>query len=94
MFWFIPLIGLASAAAIGIIAITIYHIISHRDIRREVNEIPVDNAFKYKILEAKKHSVHVGIFDKKDNLLQEVELRSDEGVSQNVQRSVSKEYVI
>lgn len=94
MFWFLPLIGIASAAAIGIIAITIYHIISHRDVREEVEEIDVDDAFKYKILEAKKHSVHVGIFDKRDNLLQEVELTSDEGVSQNVQRSVCKEYVI
>lgn len=94
MFWFLPIIGLAAAATIGIIAITVYHIITHRDVRENVEEIAVDDAFKYRILEAKKHSVKVGIFDKNNNMLQQAEITSDEGVSNTVRRSIDKEYYL
>lgn len=103
MFWFIPIIlaagaagGLAGGVAGILIALVIDHIISHDDIREAVEQeaIPVNDAFKYKIMEAKKHSVNVGLTDKNNNLLGQIELTSDEGVSDEVLQSVGQEYRI
>lgn len=95
MFWFYPIIAVASAVVAGGIAVIIIdHVITHGDIKRKIVSLTIKKAFKYKILKAKKHSVNVGIFDKKDNFLDSVELKSDAGMSKSVTNSVSNEYYL
>lgn len=96
MFWFAPFIGIASALFVGgvVAAIVINHVITHRDIKRSIKELEVDDAFKYKILKAKEHAVNVGIFDVYDNYLGETELTSDYGMSNSVKYSGDKEYML
>lgn len=95
MFWFSPLIAVATAVAVGsIIVIVIDHVITHGDIKRKIVSMAINKAFKYKILKAKKHSVHVGIFDKEDHILDKVEMKSDKGMSKSVMNGVTKEYTL
>lgn len=93
MFWFSPLFAIAATViAIGIIAV--YHVITHQDVRDAVESIAVDDAFKYKIQQAKKNAVDVGIFNSNNDLIDNFEIQSDDGVSEEVRASVNQVYYI
>jgi VCBS repeat-containing protein len=78
MFWFSPLFAIA-ATVIAIGIIAVYH---------------VDDAFKYKIQQAKKNAVDVGIFNSNNELIDNFEIQSDDGVSEEVRASVNQVYYI
>ena len=95
MFWFYPLIVIATAVfAGGIVAVVIYHCITHKDIKNKINELNIEGAIKYRVKQAKKHSVNVGIFNEEDEQLDEVEFTSEEGVSKSVANAGNKTYLL
>ena len=88
MFPFLPIIlcalgGVATGVAICIV---LDNMITKSRIRKviESESLSVPGSFKYKIKEAKKHAVKVGIFDKRGHELKEIEVQSQKGVSKNV----------
>lgn len=92
MFQFIPLIlcGLGGIAAGFAICVVLDKMITNRRIKEivENESLSVPKSFKYKIIEAKKNAVKVGVFDKREHELKEIEIKSKKGVSSKV--SVNK----
>ena len=51
MFWFYPLIGIATAVfAAGVTAVVIYHRITHKDIKKTIKELAIIGALKYPLI--------------------------------------------
>ena len=95
MFWFYPLIGIATAVfAGGVAAVVIYQRITHKEIKKTIKELAIIGALKYRIKKAKEHSVNVGIFNEDDELLDEVELTSEEGISESIANAGNKTYLL
>ena len=73
MFWFIPIIlaGAVGGIAGGLSTILICGIIDLFSVDENVRESAqhISDAFKYRIKEAKKNAVNVGIFDRETNEL-------------------------
>ncbi|MBR6962554.1 MAG: hypothetical protein IKH86_02885 [Prevotella sp.] len=92
MFPFFPLIlcALGGAAAGFAICVVLDKMITKKRIQEIVKDesLSVPESFKYKIKEAKKNTVKVGIFDKRENELKEIEIQSEKGVSSKL--SVNK----
>lgn len=85
----------AASIAIGgiVYAITIAYKITKETIVEKVNEIiaqkarkELNKAIKAKILEAKKNTVHVGIWDKDENPIGEMTIKSEQGVDASIKQ--------
>ncbi len=74
-----PIAGLAVAAVYYIKGI-----IDKRTVAEEVGQ-RVDNSFRAQILECKRNSVKVGIFDEEDNHIQNISLQSEAGISSELE---------
>ena len=89
MFQFTPLILCALGgvtAGVFLLCIVIDKVITKERIREAVkNEsLSMPNAFKYKIKEAKKNAVNVGIFDCNGQELKEIKIESSKGLSPTI----------
>jgi hypothetical protein len=81
------LLGLAGVVVGAAISIVVDTIINKKKVRNAVKDesLHLPKAFKYKILEAKRHAVKVGIFDKCSQQLSTLNIESDEGVADDIQ---------
>ena len=88
MFPFVPIIlgAVLGGGAVFAISVIIDKLIMRKVIRKTVKDesLSIPNAFKYKIKEAKKNAVKVGIFDPSGNELKEINIGSTQGVDEKV----------
>lgn len=70
------------AAVAGLAAVTV-KVVNERTLRKKAKE-KYEKAFKLLIMEKKRNAVKVGIFDEKQYKLGEMEVRSDEEVSDSI----------
>lgn len=70
------------AVVAGLAAVTV-KVVNERTLRRKAKE-KYENAFKLLIMEKKRNAVKVGIFDKEQCKLGELEVRSDEEVNDSI----------
>jgi hypothetical protein len=98
MFWFIPIIlaGAVGGIAGGLATILICGIIDLFSVDETVRERAqhLSDAFKYRIKEAKKNAVDVGIFDRETNELETITLTSESCISDEVRKDVMKWYYL
>lgn len=93
MFQYIPIIltAFAGIALLTKICVVLNKKITISRIRSIVKDelLSLQNPFKYKIKEAKKNAVKVGIFTRKNEELKEIEIKSKEGVSKNINKELN-----
>lgn len=75
--------GAVGGAVGGLAACVICNLIDDKSLKTSAKEIN-DKAFKLLIKEKKAKAVNVGIFDQKDKLLEDVEIKSEKGVSSSI----------